>query len=88
MTRDNIGQITGVALLGEDGRMWALPRPARHFHLFALAAFQGTTPDPCEQGFVTAEGVFFNRKQAAEIALECGQVDALNSDELFSEDVW
>jgi transposase len=43
------------------------PRQARHFHLFALAAFQGTSADPYEQGFTTEDGRFVGRKEAARL---------------------
>lgn len=38
------------------------------------------------QGFITDEGEFVNREQAAIIAFECGQIDTLKK-ELFSEDI-
>jgi hypothetical protein len=43
-----------------------------------------------EQGFVTDEGEFVDRAQAARIALECGQIKALrySPTQLFSEELW
>jgi hypothetical protein len=43
-----------------------------------------------KQGFVTSEGVFVDREQAAKIALASGQVKKLqfHSRELFSEDLY
>lgn len=40
-----------------------------------------------EQGFVTDAGVFLSRKDAAEHAFICGQIDK-KLDTLFSEDLW
>lgn len=82
--------ITGVALLAEDGRMWALTEPARHGTLFALTAFQGEDAEPCTQGFVTSEGRFVNRIQALHLATESGQrMRNLGAHtQLYSEDLW
>lgn len=43
-----------------------------------------------EQGFVTDEGEFLSREQAAEHALKCGQIAELkfNRTLLFSEDLY
>lgn len=41
------------------------------------------------QGFMTSLGRFVNRKEAAKIALECGQIDKLYSPpNLYSEDIF
>lgn len=40
-----------------------------------------------EQGFVTENGEFVNRNQAAQIAYECGQIPRPKP-ELFSEDLY
>lgn len=82
--------ITGVALLGKDGRMWALPRPARHGTLFAMAAFQNADPEPCEQGFVTNRGQFLGRVGALAMVRDNKQ-PLRNPDahtQLYSEDLW
>lgn len=83
-------RITGVALLREDGAMWSLPAPSRHFHLFALIAFQGTEAEPCEQGFSTSQGRFVDRKEAIVLAREAGQPIRKrdNPTQLYSEDLW
>ena len=82
--------VTGVALLSEDGRMWALPATARHCHLFALAAFQGVDAEPCTQGFTTSAGRFVDRKTAYRVAAIAKRpMTALRaSGELYSEDLW
>lgn len=82
--------ITGVAILHQDGRLWALPAPARHGQLFALAAFQNADPEPCTQGFTTSWGAFVDRERARTIAESEGQVKptARPGPLLFSEDIW
>lgn len=42
------------------------------------------------QGFVTTDGEFLDRKQAAKHALACGQIKELKyqKNELFSEELW
>ena len=47
-----------------------------------LGFFQGD-----EQGFVTVEGKFVSREEAAKIAFECKQIPYLKAT-LFSEDLW
>jgi hypothetical protein len=82
-------KITGVALLCEDGRMFALPRPHRHHHLFSLAAFIGQNPSPHVQGFTTSTGRYVDRIEATLIAGRADQVDGKGiGDPLYSEDVW
>ena len=85
-------RITGVALLAHDGRLLALPRPCRHFHLYALAALMQIDVDDAEQGFTCDEGRFHDRKVALRLVQASGQPNRRsgNSDsvELFSEDVW
>ena len=55
-------------------------------HSNILFAAKGTLKG-CEQGFVTDNGEFVNREQAAQIACECGQISVKKS-ELFSEDLY
>jgi hypothetical protein len=82
--------ITGVALLCSDGRMFSLPQPSRHGHLFALAALMGIDPEPCHQGFTTSWGRFVDREGARNIVTANGQPCRQTGDklELYSEDLW
>jgi len=50
----------------------------------------GIRPVTGEQGFVTDDGRFVSREEAAKIALSCGQIQKLtfHSRELFSEDLY
>lgn len=80
-----------------NDEIWTLPRPARHHVIqraWALAHGGGGAillrlPSHV-QGFVTSEGAFVDRFEAARIALKSGQIKALKfqSGELFSEDLW
>jgi hypothetical protein len=85
-------RITGVGLLTDEGELWSLPKPNRHCHLFALAAFQGNQADPCRQGFTTNTGRFVGREEAKKIVRASGQdytVSFCGPDPaLYSEDVW
>jgi hypothetical protein len=84
--------ITGVALLCDDGRMFALPRPHRHHHLFSLAAFIGQDPLQHDQGFTTSTGRYVGREEAQRICIAAGQPNRRSGNDcdtrLFSEDVW
>ena len=55
-----------------------------------IVEITGIKPVTGEQGFVTDDGVFVNREEAAKIALACGQITKLkfHSKELFSEDLY
>lgn len=84
--------ITGVAFLCDDGRVFALPRPHRHHHLFSLAAFVGDHADPCDQGFMTSKGRYVGREEALRICIASGQPNRRSGNpsdtRLYSEDVW
>jgi hypothetical protein len=84
--------ITGVAILTKAGSMISLPKPHRHHHIFALAAFLGVDMNDGKQGFVTTNGAFVDRKEAQRLVISHGQQNRRSgnteSKELFSEDVW
>ena len=84
--------ITHVAIKHHvDGRLFSLPRPFRHHHVIRMMVDVCGEKPPIigEQGFLTDQGEFVNRKEAAEIAFTCGQCDVLASPpSLFSEDLW
>ncbi len=83
--------ITTAAILS-NGRVWTLPRPARHHNVLAEMRRQGhalTAFD--EQGFLTSDGRFLGRIEAAGLAVASGQVDQEGLaafPNLFSEDLW
>lgn len=74
------------------GATWSLPRPARHHNvLWAIdaAGLCAMTPGPDAQGFLTSDGRFVGRQEAARIAISAGQVEkVLPCGDLFSEDLW
>ena len=74
-------EITGVALINKQHGVLALPKPARHHHLFALAAFLGHDMGNAQQGFVGLRGRFLDRDAAALIV-------GKTSGKLYSEDIW
>ena len=76
-----------------DGKIWTLPSPARHGHV--LWAMDQVHPGraiecyPQYQGFVTSEGRWVDRTEAASIAITAGQIKALKwPPYLYSEDLW
>lgn len=73
--------LTGVAIAAEDGRTIALPYPARHGDLFALAALLKIDAPVWLQGFTGHYGNFITRGEAAKRA-------NLGKPEAFSEDFW
>ncbi len=74
-------KIMGVALFSVNHGIIALPKPHRHHHLFALCAFIGIDPEPCEQGFTTNDARFVGRREAAKLV-------NFEKPELYSEDLW
>lgn len=94
-------QIVAVALL-IDGLIISKPRPARHGDLiYPYADRTGYIVQPEEQGFLTSDGEFVDRKLAYTLAYLSGQLHAKNpgkikpwfklgepGPDLFSEDIW
>jgi len=74
------------------GVIISLPPPARHHTL--LSHLTELRPDipvgPEAQGFLTSNGRYVARAEAARVAIEAGQIDAsqLRAGRLFSEDLW
>ncbi len=63
----------------------------RHHDCIRVAVeVTGIKPVTGEQGFVTRDGVFLNRENAAIDAIRCGQIKNLkyHRGDLFSEDLW
>jgi hypothetical protein len=84
--------ITNVAIRSiQDGKIYSLPKPNRHYNVISMMVSMGlSTPIKGEQGFLTEDGVFLTRSQAAIEAIESGQIIKLKwtKRELFSEDLW
>lgn len=70
---------------------WSLPRPARHHDVLqAMPRDVAIESHIDDQGFVTSEGRFVSRSEAAQIARARGQLirEPTPADMLTSEDVW
>ena len=60
-----------AAIRDHDGSVYYLPRPARHHNVIALMIEMGKKPPIAnEQGFLTNNGDFVNRKKAKIIAIK------------------
>ncbi len=70
------------------GKMYVGRRHHEIIHNIFIAT--GDRPITGEQGFVTSEGKFVSRVEAAQIALKANQIAELkyHSTELFSEDLY
>lgn len=93
--------IVCAAIKTKDGKVWALPRPARHADILRVIAFASHEPTRGEeQGFLACSvcvegcsqdphGLFVRRAPAEHIAREAGQLtkDLIGS-VLTSEDLW
>ena len=80
--------IKAAAIRYPDGKVLT---SHRHAHIIKKYAGSGATAKSSRtgvQGFITTSGYFVNRKDAALIAIESGQVPEDYGDTLFSEDVW
>lgn len=81
-----------VAIRDDYGRVWSLPRPARH-HTVIIdmhnKGFNGRLSGD-RQGFLLTDGSFATRARAKEIATEAGQLinGKTISNILTSEDLW
>lgn len=87
---ENPKQITHVAIKYAN-KVFSLPAPNRHHDVIRMI---GGISGPDVQGFLDADGVFLNRKQAMEVATQTGQIKRLDTPgtyqgpQLFSEDLW
>lgn len=85
-----MAKVKNAAMKLASGLIVFAPKPLRHSDIIhALAAAGMNTPIQGQQGFLTDEGYFVNRTEAARLALEAGQTKYLRAPpNLFSEDVW
>lgn len=80
-------RIVAAAILRGD-LTCSLPAPARHHDIIRTMAMAGfSTPIGGRQGFLTSEGRFVGRNEAAGIAHAAGQTQRPLAN-LHSEDVW
>jgi len=83
--------ITGVAIKTAT-EFFIASKPRRHhdlIHNLNMVYPSVMHAHDVQQGFVDQDGKFYNRTEAAEHAMACGQIDWLNwPPELYSEDLW
>jgi len=83
--------INDVAIY-KDGVVYVLPRPNRHCDLISMMCNKYGFEEvvECEQGFLSASGVFLNREEALGYAKAAGQITEpkYQPNRLFSEDLW
>ena len=81
-----------AAIRDRNGKIHTLPRPNRHSaviqHMFKAEGIRPSfTHD--EQGFILEDGTFVSRREAARIAIEQKQCEALiTPGRLTTEDLW
>lgn len=85
--------LVGVAVRTVEGRVFSLPKPARHCEVYQVIA--RSIPDWKQRrgdldGFATHSGRFFTRDQALRSAKRSGQLaeDPKHGTTLTSEDLW
>ena len=79
-------RIVAVAVRTSAGVVYSLCDPYRHHNVLA---FVDLKLGHVEQGFLDSDGEFVNRIDAAQIALESGQIKKLQwPPRLYSEDLW
>lgn len=81
--------IVGVAI-DYKGKIYELPKPARHPDIIKYIHEEtGDLNIFGNQGFITDNGEFLDRKKGLEYAISSGQIkDAKKRGLLFSEDLW
>lgn len=83
-----------AAAIQIDGLTLTMPHPARHGDLISEAYRRGLASSdrpvqPDQQGFLTSEGQFVGRWQAARIAFHSRQISQRPAGgELTTEDLW
>ena len=89
-----------TAAIRVNGEIWTLPRPARHHILMRAWSHAHWDPKAMkpsklpkhEQGFMTSEGRFVDRREAAKIATAAKQLHGRHREEevtvLTSEHLW
>lgn len=80
-----------AAAIRHKGRVCYMAPPNRHHDIIhMIAQNEGEYDQSSEQGFVTTEGLFVDREEAARIAITSGQITETKFQPglLFSEDLW
>ena len=93
MNDNPILTIESAAIRDIDGKVWTLPRPARHHNIIKLmreSGYTGPVMGPDQQGFILSNGNFCRRKAALRVAEKAGQLKngKTISSQLTTEDLW
>lgn len=81
--------IAYVAVKASESELYSLPSPHRHDDILRQYYLKFGKRLVGVQGFLTENGLFINRIQAAKHALKIGQVSKLSHPPLlYSEDLW
>ena len=85
-------RIKSAAIIGDDGKIYSAPRPARHHNIIAMMRTDGYIGSVSghRQGFLLNDGSFVNREIGKIIAKNAGQIISgrTKSQILTSEDMW
>ena len=84
-------QVETAAIQLENGKVFTLPRPNRHWQVLQMMLEQHIVKPPYSkgQGFVLSDDRFVSREEAADIAIAAGQITQLkHPPKLYSEDLW
>jgi len=93
MVNENYPLVIAAAIIGDDGIVYHLDRPARHHDVGLDMVFNKGHPAPYPlrtQGFILSDGTFADRVYARICAEKNNQLlpTASKLRELYSEDVW
>ena len=69
--------IKSAAICADDGRIWSLPPPHRHYDIVEYMrqfGYEGGVDRPGQQGFLLSDNKFCSRTDAYEIAEKAGQI--------------
>lgn len=79
-----------AAIKSDNGAIYSLPTPNRHRDIVMHMIMRGAGASG-EQGFLTTDGAFLTREEAAHDALKSGQIQSFNGlvgGVLATEDLW
>jgi len=78
-----------AAAIEQKGKVFTLPKPARHHNIIQLIIEETGERVTGVQGFIDELGNFYNRVDAAQHAISCKQLKKIpRPPNLHSEDLW
>lgn len=87
----NMMEKIAAAAMQKGALIVSLPRPNRHGDIIKCIVTDLSMEDAhdFDQGFITSEGRYVDRREGAAIAIAAGQITELQCPpNLFSEDLW